>query len=176
MATDLSLKDLAIIAASLSLLATIQLKHRIGINLPPLYVHAKFQLQICTLSAIHPHSHPISSVWQQSHSRAEEQHRHNTSTNILPTNPANFSVITFGCFLLYLLPFFQLLCVRKWDAIDSLQSLSFCLPFPVSGRVLVTTVNTQHYRTLHTTTSQPLYHHDIFIYFLLLLIYIYPHG
>jgi len=72
------------------------------------------------------------------------------------SNPAKFSVITFGSLLLYLLPFFQLFWVRKWDAIDSLQSLCFCLPFPVSWRVLAETIHKQQYCKNIIT----LYHYD----------------
>jgi len=69
------------------------------------------------------------------------------------SDPANFPVITFGCFLLYLLPFFQLFGVRKRDAIDSLQSLCVGLPFPVRWRILVATINSQHCKAQHSTVS-----------------------
>jgi len=68
-----------------------------------------------------------------------------TSTNIYndtrlsehsTSNPSNLAVITLRSFFLYFLPLFQLFRVGKRDAIDSLQSLSVWLAFPVRRRVL----------------------------------------
>ena len=51
-------------------------------------------------------------------------------------HPPNLPVVTLRSLLLKLFPLFELLRVREWDTVDSLQRLLVSLAFPVSWRVL----------------------------------------
>ena len=49
---------------------------------------------------------------------------------------ADFAVITLGRLFLEVLPFLQLLAIRKRDAVYTLQTLAVTVAFPVGARVL----------------------------------------
>lgn len=49
---------------------------------------------------------------------------------------ADFAMVSFGCFFLEFLPFFELFRVGEWDTVHTLQCFCVRFTFPVTGGVL----------------------------------------